>query len=195
VRLSALILGICLVVSSAYGDNPGIIPFGNPVYSGNGCPKNSISSLKTEEAITVLFDSYGVESSGRVDANFCHLRIPVTIPNGWQAEITSIDYRGFVSLDRGAWATLVSWFRFGTRQFGGSPATVFKGEREEDFLRRDVAHHWPGFRPVCGGGKVDLTLFNALTAYAPRGKEAVAAIDSIDGSLSFTLKWGRCSKR
>jgi hypothetical protein len=191
VRRIAVLLGV-LFVRAVFADNPGTIPFGNPVYAGSGCPKNSVSSLKTEEAITLLFDSYSVSAAGRADVANCHLRIPVSIPANWRAEITSVDYRGFASLDKSAWMTLVSWFKFGHRQFGGSKPTVIRGEKEEDFFRRDIAFRIPGTRPVCGGGKVNLDLYNILTAYAPRGREAAAFIDSIDGALSFSLKWARC---
>ncbi len=177
---------------TAFADNPGIIPFGNPVYAGSGCPKNSVASLKTEEAITLLFSSYGVESSGRVGAKNCHLRVPVTIPNGWQADITSVDYRGFAGLDKSAWMRLTSWFQFGYRQFGGSKPTVIRGAYDDDFFRRDSAIRWPGVRPFCGGGTVPLDLFNILSVYAPRNKEAIASLDSADGTLSFSLKWARC---
>lgn len=191
-RRFAWFLGICLLSTSVYADNPGTIPFGNPVYAGTGCPKHSVSSLKTEEAITLLFSAYGVESSGRLSAKNCHLRVPVTIPSGWRAEITSVDYRGFAGVDKGAWMSLVSWFQFGYRQFGGSSPTLIKGEYDDDFFRRDTAIRWPGVKPVCGGGTVPLDLYNVLSAYAPRGRGAIASIDAVDGALSFSLNWSRC---
>lgn len=193
-RLFAVILGVCFASASAFATGPGMIPFGEPVYSGSGCPAHSVSSLRTEDAFTLLFDSYGVESTGRAATKNCHLRIPVSVPAGWSAEVTSVDYRGFARLDKGALAILTTWFRFGLRQFGGSIPTVLKGVRDDDFFRRDTAFHFPGSQTVCGKTTVQLDLWTILTAAAPARREAIAALDSADGALSFSLRWKPCRR-
>lgn len=190
----AIVFASCVFAVSAFADNPGIIPFGDPVYSGSGCPAGSVSSLKTEEAITILFSHYNVESTGRLDAKNCQLKVPITIPAGWKAEVTSVDYRGFADVGSNAWVLLTTWFRFGKFQFGGSRPTWIKGPKQEDIFRRDVAFRRSGVKPVCGATQTSLHLSTVLYAFARKGSGATAYIDSADGALNFSVLWGRCHR-
>lgn len=169
---------------------------------GNGCPDGSASYLPTATAFTVLFDSY-VATAGQGapqgDAvKSCFVNAKVTVPAGWQFAIDTVDYRGFVSVQKGAGALMGSWFLMsgkGTADFGASRESVFKGPSQVDYTRRDQhigleAKRWT----ACGGGKYDVTLFSYIFLASVNKAQAYMSVDSADGagSLKTAVTWRKC---
>ena len=170
--------------------------------SGNGCPSGSASFLATPTAFTVLFDSYvvtaGQDSTPHDLVRSCFVNMKVNVPAGWQLAIDSVDYRGFVSVNKGASAVMDSWYLLsgkGTADFGTGRLSTYKGDAEVDFLRRDQ-HIGPDVTrwTKCGGGKYDMTLFSYIAVAAIRKSSAYMAVDSADGagSLKTAVQWRRC---
>lgn len=171
---------------------PGHIPFGTPKSSGTGCPQGTIAFAPTESAFTVLFDSYvasaGVGSSKGEATKFCFIKIPVTVPAGYQIKMESVDYRGYANVTKGASAQIQSWFLItgkGFASLGQSKPTRLVGAQEVDFFRRDV----PGGKEKSQwspcGGKFELHLASYVLTAATKKALAYVAVDSADGAVGL----------
>lgn len=88
---------------------------GQPFMNGNGCPDGTAHSAVLEDGSTVsiLFDQFLVQ--GKKGGNpwdqmkkYCHFRIPISLPPGYNLEATSINYRGFAHLPNMARAFIMT---------------------------------------------------------------------------------------
>lgn len=197
-RAIALSISLSLLAfaSTSFGDNPGTIPFGEPVFSGTGCPRGTASYLATEDALTVLFDSYTAEwgpgISYREHFKNCRVEIPLTIPRGWTALVESVDYRGFAELESKTRLFFHSWFRLGHWQFGTSRATSFVGPVDVDIFRRDSSR-WKLRRLPCGRS-TKLFLYSHAWVTGVRRQKAFFTLDSLNTVVDFRLKWQQCGR-
>lgn len=184
-------------------ESPGSVPFGEPTYSGSGCPDGSIAFAPTETAFTMLFDSYsasaGTGATWRDTFKTCTIDIPVEVPAGWQIAIDSVDYRGYASVTEKATASLKSWYHIwgkGWSNYGTSRESIFKGPADTDYFRRDVSTSSERNRWSKCGGSHKLRLHSYLYAHARRGANALIQMDAADGaaSLRYGMTWKRCAK-
>lgn len=167
-------------------------PFGEPKFHGSGCSNETTAYIATEDALSILFDSYNlsVEDTGaRVKVKNCHIKVPITLPSGYTATVETVDYRGFVQLEQKATALLYTHFILGRSQWGGFRVERFKGPLEQDLFHRDVPR-MTGNLPC--GGKVNLSLYSLISVTAPRGKRGTMALDSADAVISLKIKPSRC---
>lgn len=180
---------------SAFGDTVPS-PFGNPTYSGSGCPKNSVGFLPTEDAFSLLFSKYTAEKGPNVSAaqafKYCYLKIPVTVPAGYRAEITTVDYRGFTSLQNRTSSYIHTSFYLGAYQYGSSPLSHFKGPNEIDFFRRDTSLY--SRKNWCSNGRttIPLNLYTLMSVTGSRNAASGITMDSADGVVELKMGLTRC---
>ncbi len=201
--LAAVTMAVGLSGAAQAETLPGFIPFGTPESSGTGCAQGTIAFSPTESAFTVLFDSYvasaGAGSTKGDATKFCFIKIPVTVPDGYQIKMESVDYRGFANVSQGASAQIQSWFLLSGKGFaslGQSKPTRIVGEQELDFFRRDVPggkekHQWS----PCGG-EFDLHLASYVITAAKKKAQAYVAVDSADGAVGLQagVNMRKCKK-
>jgi Domain of unknown function (DUF4360) len=101
--------------------NSGLV-LGNPVImSGSGCPVGSVQTTVDPDGTTlsVVFDQFGTKAvPGNVSQRSCNLRIPVKVPQGFQAQLVDMVYRGFADIPSGASGQIVSTAILGGKTVG-----------------------------------------------------------------------------
>lgn len=86
---------------SAQGQN---VLLKDPVLSGNGCPRGSVSAIldSSNKAISILFDSMIASRSSSDPISptadlSCTVRIPVSVERGWNLDATKMMVRGVLT--------------------------------------------------------------------------------------------------
>jgi len=171
--------------------------FGAPRYSGSGCPRGSVSFLPTEDAFTILFDSYVAERGNnlalRESFKQCFIQVDVEVPAGFTAAIETIDYRGFTRVEDKVKSYVMSSFSFGSLQLGSSPIKQFRGPQETDFLKRDLPYFTR--KGACRNKRViPLRVVTVLGVTGSTRSRGVIALDSIDGVVEAKLSVQPCRR-
>jgi hypothetical protein len=111
--------------------------------NGSGCPEDTaaITVSKDNKAFTVSYSEYtaqvGPEASALAFRKNCQLALDIKVPSGFTFAIATADYRGFASLQKGAWAQQNANYYFqGYTQTTRSEHT-FKGPMSDDWQRTD----------------------------------------------------------
>lgn len=172
---------------------------GEPKYNGSGCPQGTASAALSPDftALTILFDSYFAQAGGdtgrTMDRKTCNIGIPVHVPQGKSVTLFTIDYRGFNSIPRGAYATFSAEYFF-AGVTGPRFEKRWDGREENGYTLR---HELPAEAVVwskCG----DDVILRANTSNMARtnraGEEVYSAVDTIDihAGLVYHLRWKDC---
>lgn len=200
--LTGLILWTVAVSTPGYAQEISL-NYGEPSYSGSGCPQDSVAMGTSPTAFTLLFDSFIAEDGdgvrARENTKVCTVRVPVSVPSGYQIAIDSVDHRGFVSLsDKRAWGVLKTWFRVKGNMWvtnGSSQADYFRGPLDEDYFRRDlVKKHHRQWSPC--GGSFHFDVHTYMHVHAARHESALITLDASDGAMStrYGMEVRRCKK-
>jgi hypothetical protein len=201
---SAVVLAIVFsIVAVAFaGAAPPAPPAGSVTidgveYSGEGCPAGTASIAVSDDrlAFTVIFSAFTAElESGGAPTirRKCKLHAKVTIPRNWQYALTSVDFRGFVSLESGVKATEQATYHMSGESPTTTAAVTWPGPMSDDFAMRDVGDAAPVLWSRCGQGRnlmitTDLLVDNKGN---PQGS-GLLTMDSIDSEI-FHLQWKRC---
>jgi len=140
--LTAATLGLATPTPPAY-PNPNDVFIETFTYGGSGCPAGSVANATdaTKQVLTLLFDDYVAEigpgSQPSDTRKNCAINLDVHYPNGWQYSLFSVDYRGFVNLDKGITGQQVATYYFSGEQAQSSLTTTFKGPEVKDYLITD----------------------------------------------------------
>lgn len=185
---------------------PGLVMHA-PSYGGTGCPNGSASATLSPDAktLSVLFDSYVVEVGKQKgltkDRKGCQINIPFSVPRGYAVQVVKMDYRGFMSIPKGAKATFGAGYRFveiAGERLRSEPVIrekSVKGPREENFIFSSTLQG-STFSP-CGEDFV-LAADSTLVVQANSdGEQALSTIDSLEVSeqpVVYSLRWRRCEK-
>lgn len=188
-------------------DSDGVpgLSIGSPVYGGNGCPQGTVSAVVSpdQRVLSVLFDSHVVEVGGqtgkRRERTTCTVKIPFQVPQGYRVQIVKLDYRGFVSVPKGAQAVVGGGFGYsGVRgkKLNINPRkykTKFKGPVEQEFILSTLITG-PEWTPC--GESFALETEAILNMKANQNAEtAISTIDSMDAEqnpVRVSMRWKRC---
>jgi len=167
------------------------IQYGVLSYSGSGCPSNTVRFVHTEDGreISLLFDQFLVEASGNrpsewSDMKNCSVSIPILVPQGYQATIFKIDYRGYVLTPVGGHAKLQISYQYSRRR-GLVYTQVFPGGKDENYLITNDLEARNIFWSQCAEKtvlKIDANLFGRGSH---QGDLTYLSIDSSDLSLGI----------
>lgn len=113
-------------------------------FAGSGCPASSseLGAVLDQEAGLVLtlpsmLIEWGPSVAKVLSRKNCIITLDVAVPEGWQYSLGTVENRGYVKLDAGLRAELVT-----QHFFEGGPgqrmAQTFEGPVEKDFWIRDV---------------------------------------------------------
>lgn len=184
----------------------GQVALGLPTYFGDGCPKQTMSSVLSPDhrSLSALFDQASVEapsnsrSSRRLAAQtkkVCSILIPLNSPPGQNIASIKSDIRGFFSAPDGtsAQVALKQWI-----SDDSGTSVAFDGQKtypendvdtEGEFvLTAEAKPTWT----TCGGAGLllmDLTL--SVTSNFDQTPVMLMA-DSADFGLSADLTWKKC---
>jgi hypothetical protein len=174
-----------------------ILSFSEPRFSGAGCPQGSVSFLPTEDAFTLLFDSYLAERGPQVPVKervkHCFIQVNVDVPAGFQAVVENIDYRGFTRLENKVQSYFISSFSFGTVQAGSSPVKYFRGPQGVDFFKRDLPYFTRAGRCLTRQ-IIPLRIATFLGVSGSSKYQGVISLDSIDGVVAAKLSVQPCRR-
>lgn len=200
---TSLCLGILLALGAAAApalaqDAPG---FGetwieNVSYAGTGCPAGSAAwNLSPDnKAISFLFSQFSVDSStnrGREVKKSCWLNLQLHVPAGWTYTLFSVDYRGYLDLDRDSNARLRSWYGMNGQQIR------IANDKIDGPVSRDVQRRaWVPLDTLpwlqCGTSSSIVSINTELMVDGPR---ALFTVDSIDGEIhqQYGIAWRKCT--
>jgi hypothetical protein len=187
-------------VALAEVPNPNQVHINGIQHGGPGCKQGTVAAYLSEDAqaFTLMFDEYAasqsVGSSPAEARKFCNISVDLHIPQGFQYTIAKIDYRGYVSLDRGVKAQVSSQYRFSGNN-ASTPNLVqnFVGPMDADYLKTDVLGITSVVWSPCGVSRA-LNIKSAVTLLGDRRKTGLITLDTIDGefSVKYALQWRRC---
>jgi hypothetical protein len=196
--------GLALVVASigatAFADVPDYVRVRSISYAGSGCPAGSVAENISldKQAFTLLFDSYIAEVGPGVPVREkrknCQLLVDLDFPQGWTYTVMDVDYRGYVSIERGVTAEQSSAYYFQGQGATARLTTAMRGPKDEDFHIRDTLGLSAVVWAPCGARRaLNINSQINLTQTA-RNAAGVIMQDSIDGNLTqvYNLKWQRC---
>jgi hypothetical protein len=174
------------------------IRLGHPAYGGNGCPAGTASASVSPDAksLSIIFDQFMVEAgaaTGRtLDRKSCNIAIPVHVPSGFSISLVAVDYRGFVSLPRGAMARLSAEYFF-AGSMGPRFAQDFHGVRDQDYLFTNNLGISAQVWSPCGAD-VNLRVNAAMMVRNPTWQDALATVDSADvrAGIIYQIQSRRC---
>jgi hypothetical protein len=84
---------------------------------GSGCKQGdaSVAIARDNSVLTIIFDNFqaadGPNAGKTKSRAFCRVTIGISSP-GWAFDISSADFRGYVNLDKGAEASLVTRWKY-----------------------------------------------------------------------------------
>jgi len=174
------------------------ISLGMPGYGGTGCPSGSVSTTLSPDgkSLSLIFDQYSVEAGGDTGRTFdrksCNVAIPVHVPQGYSVAVLAIDYRGFNHLPAGASSQFnVEYFFAGGR--GPAFRKTFYGPEDSDYLLSNKLGVESTVWSRCGED-VNLRTNTSMRVSSPRGREAMATVDSqdVNAAIIYRLSWKRC---
>ncbi len=130
------------------------ITIGNIAYSGNACPKGSVSaSLKPNSTqLHINFRNYIVETHGRNQRSLrktCNIALPIIVPAGMSFSLVSAHYNGRVSLPAGSQARFMNTYSFSGRR-GNRFRTDILGPNKTGYSFRDPLSSFASVWSVCG---------------------------------------------
>lgn len=194
-KMLLAILGMLTAIS--FEANANQLRLGQPAYGGTGCPAGSASVTLSpdQQAVSILFDSYVTEAGGgrRVDRKSCNISVPVHVPQGYSVAVFQVDYRGFVSVPRGALSRFdAEYFWAGAR--GPRVSRTFSGPISDVYTVSDGLMASALVWTPCGAN-VNLRVNTSMMAQTnARNEQTLATVDSADISsgLIYHIQWRRC---
>lgn len=192
---------VMMAASSAYAQSPEYVRVRSINFAGSGCPAGSVATNVSpdRQAFTLLFDQYVAEVGSGISAREkrknCTINVDLDFPNGWSYTLFTVDYRGFVDLQRNLVGTQQTSY-----YFQGSAATArltskIVGPVSRDYQIRDTLGVSAEVWSPCGARRAlnmntEVRIDNSRNS---RG-QGLMTIDSIDGQLKhiYGVKWRRC---
>ncbi|ORY14689.1 hypothetical protein BCR34DRAFT_623245 [Clohesyomyces aquaticus] len=175
---------------------------------GSGCRSGSVSvAFSTDYSLmNILFLNFraavGPDAAGTKKRAFCRVNVTMSSP-GWAFDVTSVDFRGYIKMDSGVNASLVSRWKWidekGVDLKGkGNINKKLRGPLENDFLLHKDGEISDSEQSVCvtkANAKFQLSLSATLTA-ASSTLDGLVQGDAADTSQRFgevlNLGWRKC---
>ncbi|MGW2207429.1 DUF4360 domain-containing protein [Streptomyces sp. NPDC001774] len=188
--------------ASSPGIPPDKITIELATVNGSGCPEGTtaVSVASDNTAFTVTYSDYLARAGGSSDPTEyrknCQLNLRVFVPQGFTYAIARADYRGFASLQRGAYGQEKAGY-----YFQGMAQTVrkthqFNGPFFDSWQASDVTDVAQLVWAPCGERR-NFNINTELRVLAGTSSPASTSfmtMDSTDASVSTTyrLAWRQC---
>ncbi|KAH7072704.1 hypothetical protein BKA63DRAFT_534425 [Paraphoma chrysanthemicola] len=172
---------------------------------GGGCKPGeaSVSIARDNSALTIIFDKFeaadGPKAGSAKSRAFCRITVGITSP-GYALDINSVDFRGYVLLDKGVEASLVSRWKWvdknGVDLPGkGNVQKIVQGPFNNDVLLHKNGELSDNEPPVCQ--KKDAKLQISLSATVSSGTSqkngyVQGSAQDIGFGEILNLSWNKC---
>jgi hypothetical protein len=186
--------------------NPAEIGLDSITYGGDGCPQGSLSAVLSPDAseITIFFDAFQT----RVGADLttaraaCEVKLNIRKPKLWSYKIESVDFRGFVFLDRGVRAEQKVDFQNGPAMAGFNKSfgyQRFSGPINQNYTLSTIKPlNGPDLLSCLPAKKnVELKIRSSIELKGGGGAQGgMMTVDSVDGRViqKYRLSWISCLK-
>jgi hypothetical protein len=201
VKFGAPLLVAAFASTAAHAAAPDYVRVRSISYAGSGCRAGTVAENVSPDlqAFTLLFDSYiasaGPGISPLEKRKNCTLNIDLDFPQGWSFTIFTVDYRGYVSLERGVNGLQTSKYYFQGQPATGTLSTPIAGPVDRDYQIRDTLGLSAEVWSPCGAQRA-LNINTDVRVDNTRNRRATGlmTVDSIDGQLKliYGIKWRRC---
>jgi hypothetical protein len=173
-------------------------------YAGSGCPQGSVSGRVQagRDGMMVLFDEFVAEvgpgAPFSAKRKNCQLNIDLDYSSGWSYAVKSMNYNGYVSLERGVTASIQASLYF---QGSASTATIRKsltGPLDRNYVIRDSLGNSSAVWSPCGAQRsLNINTQILLSNSGNSRRSGLIAVSSDAGDLpggvgNLTLMWKRC---
>ncbi|RFS81968.1 DUF4360 domain-containing protein [Actinomadura spongiicola] len=170
--------------------------------NGSGCPIGTaaVALSESNDSFTVTYGDYlarvGGKSKVTDERKNCQINLRVHVPHGYQYAISSVDYRGYASLQEGARAFPRASYYFQGRMEGRAWEVSLEGPFERSWHIRDLVNNTELMWSPCGEQRNFNINTQLLLDLGTSDKSEVSFIsmDSTDGNLKTTYHydWKRC---
>jgi len=200
---SFTVLPIALLAASVAGQAPSGVTIQQSSYSGNGCPQGSVSTNISPDRSTITFgfDSFqafiGPGQQSNKQKN-CQLHLGLRYPSGFQFSLVYATFHGYVRLDPGVKASLISSYYF-SQNAGNTAQTRFdlSGPQYVDgqsYTKEDTIPNSSVVWSPCGAnGILNVNNRIALSASDPNAQGEISTDDAtIRFEQILRISWRRC---
>ncbi|MET9468081.1 DUF4360 domain-containing protein [Streptomyces sp. NPDC006544] len=170
--------------------------------NGSGCPAGTtqVAAAPDNTAFTVTYSDYlaqtGAGSAGTEFRKNCQLALRVHVPQGFTYAIARADYRGFASLQRGAFGQQRAGYYFQGAAPTARTVHQFNGAYADNWQASDQTGYADLVWAPCGEVR-NLNVNTELRVYpGSSSPQALSfmSMDSTDGSVStvYHFEWKEC---
>lgn len=204
--LGAASLILVALAAPAHADTPSAPPGRITVevvgVNGSGCPAGTtqVAAAADNTAFTVTYSDYlaqtGAGSGGVEFRKNCQLALRVHVPQGFTYAIARADYRGFASLQRGAFGQQRAGYYFQGAAQTTRTVHQFNGAYADSWQASDQTGYQDLVWAPCGEVR-NLNVNTELRVYAGSSNPqalSFMSMDSTDGSVStvYHFEWKEC---
>jgi hypothetical protein len=198
-----LLLGASLSYPARAGEkkstpDPNSVTIESVNYSGTGCPKGSLATAITNDAQTFIFifsSLYAQTGPGVSPSEAkkqCQIHIKLSVPPNWSYALTTVDYRGYTSLDPSVSASQAMTYHMSGESPDSTAAFSWQGALDGEYAVTDIGGQSPPYWSRCGGGKnlmirTDIDVDNS----ANLSGSGLLEVDTSDGQMVH-VSWQRC---
>ena len=174
----------------------------------NACPAGAYSVVQSPDgaSVSILFHQFAVETDGALATTHrttCRIEVPLAVPTGFSAALTSVDYRGFALLGQRQSAEISVDYEVGRGNRAPRFQRRLQGVLEGDFAFTDRLPPGRLRQAGCGARGTApsvLAIDAALTLNgAASGDQAMISLDSADqtatGALRYRFDVQPCDRR
>ncbi|MER5494783.1 DUF4360 domain-containing protein [Streptomyces sp. LE64] len=181
---------------------PGKVTVDVVTVNGSGCRAGTaaVATSPGNTAFTVTYSDYLAQAGGASSPTGfrknCQLNLLVHVPQGFTYAVTSVDYRGFASLQPGATGVQKASYYFQGASDTTSRTHTFNGPRADDWQATDSTDWASLVWAPCGVKRsVNVnTELRVLLGGSDPAETSFMTMDSTDGSVStvYHLAWKEC---
>lgn len=170
-------------------------------YAGSGCPAGSVSTNISPDygSFSILWDSFIAETGPGIPLSAsrknCQLAIDLDFPQGWSYTVADVEYRGYVSLDRGVDATQSTAYYFQGQTSTARLSTTMRGPMSRDYVVRDTLGLSAQVWSPCGMQRaLNINVQARVSNMGNSRGNGLITVESPVGSTlgGLRLQWRRC---
>lgn len=182
------------------------LPHQNGAVVQQSCMPGSYSVVQSPDGrqVTVLFDGLQATATrgrARIVRNSCRISIPLTLPEGHSATLTSVDYRGFAQVGSRQAAEIAVDYDLGRNVRVPRFQRIITGPQDTDFSYTDRLATRPQVAS-CGRAAATAPVLTMTASVAvstgAQLQQAMIALDSSDhatgGGLTFRFDVQPCTR-
>ncbi|WP_330329884.1 DUF4360 domain-containing protein [Streptomyces sp. NBC_00536] len=193
--------------ATAQADDTAYVPPGRVTVevvgaNGSGCPLGTadVAASPDNTAFTVTYSDYlaqtGAGAGGTEFRKNCQLALRVHVPQGFTYAIARADYRGFASLQRGAYGQERAGYYFQGASQTARTTHQFGGPYSDNWQSSDQTGYADLVWAACGEDRI-LNVNTELRVYAGTSSPQTLnfmSMDSTDGSVNtvYHFEWKQC---